>query len=190
MICRVSPAPPRLPEFAADFAPGVRIGPLRLADAPAVHAAVADPVLRRWLPLPRPYPLELAEQWCTTLSQEIRDSGRGLVRGVFADDRLVGCIDAKRIDWAARVAEIGYWTAAPARGRGHMTAAVVALAGWLLREQAFERVELRIAPGNAASRRVAEKARFVYEGTARNAGFTDGGRVDLQIFSRVPGDPD
>ena len=180
----------QLPDVTLDVAPGVRLGPLRLADAPAVHEAVADPVLRRWLPLPRPYPLELAEQWCTSISEGIRESGRGLVRGVFADGAFVANIDAKRIDWPARVCEIGYWTAAPARGRGYMTAAVGGFTHWLLREQGFERVELRIAPGNDASRRVAEKARYVYEGTARNAGFVDAGRVDLQIFSRVAGDPD
>ncbi len=180
----------QLPDVTLHVAPGLVLAPLRLPDAPAVHAAVADPVLLRWLPLPKVYPLELAEQWCTTLSEEIRESGRGLVRGVYADDRFVANIDAKRVDWPARVAEIGYWTAAPARGRGYMTAAVSAFTRWLLREQGFERIELRIAPGNAASRRVAEKARFTYEGTARNAGYTHDGRVDLQIFSRVPADPD
>ncbi len=184
------PVVAQLPDVRLVLAPGVSLGPLRLSDAPAVHAAVTDSELRRWLPLPRPYPPELAEQWCTTISEGIRESGRGLVRGVFADGEFMANIDAKRVDWPARVAEIGYWTAAPARGRGYMTAAVVGFTRWLLREQGFERIELRIAPGNVASRRVAEKAGFTYEGTARNAGFTDAGRVDLQIFSRVTGDPD
>ena len=69
-----------------------------------------------------------------------------------------------------------------------MTAAVVGLSDWLLGEMAFERVELRIAPGNGASHRVAEKAGFTYEGLARNAGFTDSGRVDLAVYSLVPAD--
>jgi RimJ/RimL family protein N-acetyltransferase len=40
----------------------------------------------------------------------------------------------------------------------------------VLTEAAVERVVLRIATGNKASIRVAEKAGFTYEGTARNAG--------------------
>ena len=157
----------QLPDVTLHVAPGLMLAPLRLLDAPAVHAAVADPVLLRWLPLPKVYPLELAEQWCTTLSEEIRESGRGLVRGIYADDRFVANIDAKRVDWAARVAEIGYWTAAPARGRGYMTAAVSAFTRWLLREQGFERIELRIAPGNAASLRAVLAAGFVPVGSVQ-----------------------
>ncbi|WP_156760962.1 GNAT family N-acetyltransferase [Microbacterium karelineae] len=49
-------------------------------------------------------------------------------------------------------------------------------------------VELRIAPGNAGSLRVAERAGFTREGTARNAGFTDAGRVDLVVYSLIRAD--
>ncbi|GLY97984.1 GNAT family protein [Actinoplanes sp. NBRC 103695] len=54
----------------------------------------------------------------------------------------------------------------------------------------FERVELRIAPGDTASQRLAAKAGFVREGVARNAGFIHGGRVDLVIHSLVRADLD
>jgi RimJ/RimL family protein N-acetyltransferase len=58
-----------------------------------------------------------------------------------------------------------------------MTEATVALSRWALTEAAFERVILRIAPGNKASIRVAEKAGFTYEGVARNSGIVHAGRV-------------
>jgi len=58
----------------------------------------------------------------------------------------------------------------------------------LIREAGFERIELRIAPDNVASLRVAEKSGFTREGIARNAGFTDAGRIDLVIWSLVPAD--
>lgn len=69
-----------------------------------------------------------------------------------------------------------------------MARAVERVTSWMLKEMAFERVELRIAPDNTGSLRVAERAGFVREGTARNAGFTPSGRVDLVIYSRIPTD--
>ena len=61
-------------------------------------------------------------------------------------------------------------------------------ASWALREQGFERVELRAATGNLASQRVAEKAGFVREGVARNAGHVTHGRVDLVVYSLTRAD--
>ena len=52
----------------------------------------------------------------------------------------------------------------------------------------FERVELRAATGNLASQRVAEKAGFVREGVARNAGHVHAGRVDLVVYSLTRAD--
>ncbi len=178
----------RLPDVNLDLGQGLTLEPLAREDAPIVFESVRDEDLRHWLPLPRPYPLEVAEAWCTTISRELWESGHGIVRCVRHDGHMVGNIDVKHIDWTARVAEIGYWTAPQARGRGYMTAAVKGLSQWLLGDVRFERVELRIATGNKASRRVAEKAGFTCEGTARNAGFTDWGRVDLVVYSRIPSD--
>jgi RimJ/RimL family protein N-acetyltransferase len=62
------------------------------------------------------------------------------------------------------------------------------MAKWALIDLGLHRVELRIATGNAASLRVAEKAGFVREGIARSAGYVHTGRVDLAIFSLVQAD--
>lgn len=56
-------------------------------------------------------------------------------------------------------AELGYWIAAEHRGRGHAVRAVTLLTELAFAEGA-EQVEIRISAGNAASRRVAEKAGF------------------------------
>lgn len=82
------------------------------------------------------------------------------------------------------------WTAAAHRGRGVMPTAVRLVADWMLTDLDFERIELRIAPGNHASIRVAEKAGFRFEGVARNAGFTAAGRTDLAVHSLIRADLD
>ncbi|WP_181905795.1 GNAT family N-acetyltransferase [Microbacterium bovistercoris] len=179
---------PAFPDVTVIADDGLRVDALTVDDAPALVHAFSDPGLRRWLPVPDPYPLALAEEWCAATSVQLRDSGRGIVRAVRAGGELAGSLDAKRVDWRAMTCELSYWTAAPFRGRGLMPRAVDAFSRRLLRDHGFERVELRIAPGNAASMRAAEKAGFRREGTARNAGFTDGGRVDLVVLSRIPSD--
>lgn len=158
------------------------------ADIDATTEACNDPLTQHWLPLPRPYTRDHAAGWCTQESELVRTSGQGLVRAIATADELVGCIDLKRPDWAARTAEIGYWLHPSARGRGYMKEAVTALARWALADQELARVELRVAPGNTASRKVAELAGFTREGVARQAGYTWDGQVDLVIYSLIPAD--
>jgi RimJ/RimL family protein N-acetyltransferase len=86
------------------------------------------------------------------------------------------------------VTEVSYAIASDVRGFGLAAEAVDALAIALILEHGFQRVELRVAPGNTASRRVAEKAGFTYEGLLRNAGHVHGGRVDLEVWSFVAAD--
>lgn len=161
----------------------------REEDVPMLVVAANDPQTHRWLPLPSPYTEEHGRHWTMTRSEQLRVSGDGLHLAARASDAsLIGSISLKRTDWAARVTEIGYWTVPHMRGRGLTTSAVRALALWALTEGGMRRVELRVAPGNVASRRVAEKAGFIEEGTLRDAGIVHGGRVDLVIFSIVVDD--
>lgn len=179
---------PTFPDVTLETGAGLTLAALTESDAAAVQDAVSDPELRRWLPLPSPYTRDLAVSWCTTISEGMRESGTGFVLGVRRGDSLIASIDAKRVDWRARTLELSYWTASTHRGQGVMSIAVRRVADWLMVDQSFERVELRIASENTASLRTASKAGFRREGVLRNAGFTDAGRVDLVVFSRVPAD--
>ncbi|MFD7493570.1 GNAT family N-acetyltransferase [Streptomyces sp. NPDC059832] len=102
--------------------------------------------------------------------------------------RLMGQVGLKKTDWRTLVSEVGYWVSPWARGHGVATEATRAVARWLLADQQFQRLELRAATENTASQKVALKAGFHREGTLRNAGFVHGGRVDLVLFSMLPGD--
>lgn len=157
-------------------------------DAPALVAALSDAEVRLWLPLPSPYTLRMAEAWSTEIAEDMRTAGRGFVFGIRRNDALNGSIDAKRVDWRARTLELSYWTAPAHRGQGVMTSALRRTTEWVLDELGFERVELRIAPANTGSLATARAAGFTCEGVARNAGFTDSGRTDLVIWSRIPAD--
>ena len=76
-----------------------------------------------------------------------------------------------------------------ARGRGVASAAVRALSAWAFSELKLERLQLSIRPDNVASRRVAEKVGYAYEGTLRSSKLIRGRRVDAAVYSLLPHEP-
>ena len=87
----------------------------------------------------------------------------------FDGDELVGSFSVMEIDRERRYAEIGYWVAAPARGRGMATRAVTLLRDWAAEELGTELIELLIHEDNLPSKRVAERTGFLGTGERRPA---------------------
>ncbi|MEV6845593.1 GNAT family N-acetyltransferase [Actinoplanes sp. NPDC051411] len=175
-------------EFPADLVlttERLTIRPLADADVDAIVVATSDPLIQQWLPLPRPYRREHAEGFVHDIAEAAQTSGRGLIRAIECEGELAGVVDFKSTDWDNGETEIGYWTHPAFRGRGIMVEAVTAMAHHALTVAGLQRVVVRVASGNTASARVAEKAGFTREGVARNAGYTHDGRVDLVIFSLI-----
>lgn len=170
--------------------PRLNVRPLTVGDAGPVTDIFADPRTQRWLPFPPQFLPVDGLAWCTELAHERRAAGDGDHYGAVRreDGSLIGCLWTQRADWVAGSIEVSYAVAPQARGFGVAAEAVDALAIALLFEHGFERVEVRVAPGNLASRRVAEKAGFSYEGLLRNAGFVHSGRVDVEMWSFVAAD--
>jgi [ribosomal protein S5]-alanine N-acetyltransferase len=82
------------------------------------------------------------------------------------------------------MAEIGYWIAAPFRGRGLATRALGLVAEWG-HSLGLVRLQLTILPGNDPSARVATKAGFVEEGVLRAYAKQRGAITDVSVWSRV-----
>jgi RimJ/RimL family protein N-acetyltransferase len=76
---------------------------------------------------------------------------------------LVGHVVLKRPAPGSPSAEVGYWTAAHARGRGVAPRALQALTDWAFTafaDDGLERLELLHQVDNTASCRVAQKCRY------------------------------
>ncbi|MEU8437925.1 GNAT family N-acetyltransferase [Streptomyces sp. NPDC029216] len=164
------------------------LSPFTPADTDAVHAACQDPAIQRWLPLPHPYRREDAE----TFTGRIGPAGwREDTEYTFAvrladGGHLAGAISARVR--RPGVYEVGYWAAREHRGRGLVTEALGAVARWAFRELGCVRMEWRAEVGNTASRAVAEKAGFRYEGTER-AGLDHNGTLrDGWVAALLPAD--
>jgi RimJ/RimL family protein N-acetyltransferase len=145
----------------------VRLRAKRRGDSAAIAAAMADPEIPRWTSIRHPYGIEEADLWFD-FSEQMRLDGRELSQLIVDDaDRLLGMIGLMFEKAGEAPAEIGYWVAAPARGRGVAPRAVALLRDWAARELGIHRVVLSIHVDNAASRRAAVKAGFADTGERR-----------------------
>ncbi|MEV5559380.1 GNAT family N-acetyltransferase [Nonomuraea wenchangensis] len=155
---------------ATSSAPALVLRPWCMEDVAALVEVFRDPALRRWT------------------SSAVENEGdamrwvRGQERGWAAGDRfgfavlqtqpessrgqLVGQVVLKEVASGKPSAEVGYWTAAHARGRSVAPRALEAVTDWafdVLGAGALERLELLHQVDNPASCRVAHKSRYGLE---------------------------
>ncbi|MCW2537170.1 MAG: GCN5-related N-acetyltransferase [Modestobacter sp.] len=161
--------------------------PWRGGDAPAVWAALQDPAIRLWNGADASSPDDVAAMLARRADWSAGDHASFAVtfRGT-----VLGSVSLHSIDPAQADAEIGYWTAPAARGRGIAVRAVVAVCGWAFPALGLDRIELLHAVDNPASGRVAAKAGFTCEGRLRRSyRYGDGLKHDELLWSRLSDDP-
>ncbi|MEU1757762.1 GNAT family N-acetyltransferase [Micromonospora sp. NPDC005223] len=169
---------------------GLLLRPWRAEDADAVHRACQDPDIQRWTTVPRPYLPEHATESVTTTSATAWAEGTGAQFAVCdaGTGELLASIGLDSIDRALDSAEVGYWTAPWARGRGVAVRATRALARWAFDALKLRRLIWQAEIGNHASRLVALRAGFRIDGELRLAHPSPGGRPEGWIGSLLPGE--
>jgi RimJ/RimL family protein N-acetyltransferase len=175
------------PQLAGD---GFVLRPFAAGDYDAANDVREDEDAVLWVnALPQP-----DGEAMSRFDEESRRNGKLLHLAIEADDGSAYLGEIVLFQRAAEAAEAGigeiaYVVAPAARGRGIATGAVRLLSEWAFAELGLERLQLSIHPANMASRRVAEKAGYQYEGTLRSTKVIRGNRVDSMMFSLLPGDP-
>ncbi len=104
---------------------------------------------------------------------------------------LLGMVGLHDLDLSGRpggAAELGYWLAEEARGRGLMTRAARLLCAWAFDELGLARIDWQAKVGNDASRLVAEAIGVQVEGVARRGGLLRGERADTWFGGLLPED--
>lgn len=163
--------------------------PWDLADADSVTEALAADRMHEFLALPDPYTPADAHTFITEIASRERVEGTGLDCAVVdrSSGRLVGSATL-RLPLGMRTADVGYWIAPGAQGRGYATEATVTLARWAY-QHGVHRVELRLDVANLASAHVALRAGFGFESVRREGlPVPDGSWHDLAIFARTADD--
>lgn len=166
--------------------------PLVAADAAALYAAVirSHAALARWFP------------WChagygpadassrAAQCQAAWAAGTEFPFGLFDAEcgELLGCVGLSQINRLHRSANLGYWIGAAHQGQGLAARAAALVATFGFRTLGLVRIEIVVAPENAASLRVAEKLGATREALARNRVVVHDRAIDAWVFSLVPGD--
>ncbi|GLX96995.1 GNAT family N-acetyltransferase [Herbidospora sp. NBRC 101105] len=159
------------------------------ADIPAVARACSDPQTQRFIPtLPSPYTEADARHWLMEIAEERWRTGGAEFSVTDAETgELNGAIGLHLPDRFGNV-EVGYWVAPWARNKGVASAALRAVTTWAF-EQGVPRVHLVAEMENVGSQKVALAAGFRHEGLQRGGGpLPGGGRADMALFGRLPGD--
>ena len=148
-----------------------------------------DPDVARFTPMPSPVPKGYGRTWFGRYEAG-RDDGTREAFAIVDGEEFLGIAVAPVINHQAREMELGYLVAALARRRGAASEALRQLTTWAFEEQGALRVYLRINVGNEGSRRVAKACGYTLEGVLRSTWFKDEQRVDTELWSRLPSDPE
>jgi RimJ/RimL family protein N-acetyltransferase len=172
--------------------------PWRAEDADSVYRICQDPEIQRWTSVPSPYELSDAETFVRRIVPDGLAYGTDAVFGIFERETgiIAGAIDlhgitAEDVGGMSRVrqAELGYWANPETRGQGYLTEATREVIRWGFDELGLKRIRWQAFDGNAASRRVAEKAGFTMVGLQRGSHLHRGTLCDMWLADMLPTDP-
>jgi [ribosomal protein S5]-alanine N-acetyltransferase len=168
-----------------DLGAGLCARPWQLADAAFLRRTFQDPDIQRWHARrldsddeARDWLAEWPQRW-----EQETDASWAIAR--TDADEAVGQVGFREIRLDDARAQISYWVAPDARGRGAATRAAAAVTSWAMTVVGLQRVGLAHAVSNPASCRVAEGAGFTYEGTLRRYGLHADGWHDMHMHARI-----
>lgn len=157
-------------------------------DASTLDAAIRESLadLNQWLPWAR---LDYTTSDTTSFIRESIQAWKEerawdySIRMLDDPKRHLGNISFWTVSKLGKIAEIGYWVRSTETGRGICTEAVDLLLEEAFNSLGYHKVVLRIAVGNDASDRVAEKLGFTREGVLREELLIRGNWVDHSLWS-------
>ena len=167
---------------------GIRIRPYRLDDAQKIWQAVRESLteLEPWMPWAHPaYSIDESRSWLATQVPAFQQRTTFEFAITTDEGAYLGGCGLNQIDALNRRANLGYWVRSSAARKGVATEATRLTRDWGFAHTDLERLEVLVAVGNIASRRVAEKSGAVYEGTLRSRLVVHGVRHDAAMYAFI-----
>jgi ribosomal-protein-alanine N-acetyltransferase len=159
-------------------------------DAPAVARAFAeDPHLAVDWGIEETLDEALARKWWSEhAALWAQGEGRHLTVAEQDSDAVLGGVNFHNIRPDHRRAEVGFWLAPWARGRGIGSAAVKAACEWAFENWQLKRIEMTTLPDNEGALALARKIGFTREGLLRSRNFERGKFVDIVMLAVLDGE--
>jgi RimJ/RimL family protein N-acetyltransferase len=134
----------------------IRLRPWQLTDAEWYADAAMDPLIQRFTSEPPALTADDVRRAIAGLAERTGSTASFVICDVVTGERL-GNVGLVR---AAGVAEVSYWLASAARGRGVATRALRLISWWAFDRIGVDELRLWTHVDNLASRRVAERAGY------------------------------
>jgi ribosomal-protein-serine acetyltransferase len=167
---------------------GIHIRTYRLDDAQAIWTAARESLaqLQLWMPWCHAnYSIEESRSWLAVQVPAFHQRTTFEFAITTDDGTYLGGCGLNQIDALNQRANLGYWVRSSAAGRGVATAATRLTRDWGFANTDLMRIEVLVAVGNVASRRVAEKSGAVYEGILRSRLLVHGTRHDAAMYAFI-----
>jgi RimJ/RimL family protein N-acetyltransferase len=161
------------------------------AGAPAFVEAFQDPAIAEGAYHGQIAATEEAVQPYLKRNAERMEAGDAVLLGVWeaGAERLSGQTMLFNIDWDERTAELGFWVAPWARGRGLSEPALRLTLAFAFDHLGIERLYGLTGVDNDAAQRAMERAGLRREGILRGVVQDSTGRLDQACFGILAGDP-
>lgn len=155
----------------------------------AVIAAARD-IADTTISVPHPMTLSVARDWVEHQCESAR-RGEAVVftvrRGI--EQSPLGLVSLRDVNHEHACAELSFWLATGAQGRGYAAEAAAALVHHGFVALNMHRIEAYQMVRNVASARVLARIGFEFEGTLRERVVKWGRREDANLWSKLRGDP-
>jgi ribosomal-protein-serine acetyltransferase len=173
--------------FSKQLRPGLELKLLEERHVLEVYSVVDANrrYLRQWLPwVDETTSPEITIEFIRKSLKQFAQN-KGFHAGIWYDGAFCGAAGFQPVSWLNRRAEIGYWIAEYAQGKGIMTDAVRALADHAFDEWVLNRVQIQCAAGNLKSQAIPRRLGFKEEGLIQQGQLLHGSYHDLVMFGML-----
>ena len=144
--------------------------------------------LRKWLAwLDKTNSVEDLVGFINRVKKDI-DAGEALCFLIWRHEEILGIIHLVDIDKNNKKSAIGYWIGEEFRGKGIVMLACKAILDYAFKQLLLNKIEIRCASENFASKAIPEKLGFLKDGVLRDNEFLYDHFVDHHVYSMLAKD--
>lgn len=138
--------------------------------------------LEKWLPWVKETKTADDSRQFLKEARRFNQGGQQFHTLIIYKGNIVGLVGFNTIRKAHQKGEVGYWIAENVQGKGIVTKATKRLIDYGFKHLNLNRILISVSTQNTASKRVARRLGFTYEGTLRSDCFLNNEFLDMEIY--------